>query len=112
MLRDPAGDALPDMADELLQRLVLVLVEDLAAEGDRQQREAVLLHHVDAAVVVVEDRVELFGDRGGDLVDVVEAGEGRRHAVQHVQLRDESKVRRLGGSRMGLLASRHGPEPP
>ena len=85
--RDGAGDALADPGDEALEVLALVLGEELAAERDRQQQVLRRVHQVHAAVVVVDDRAELRGDRGADLADVAERVQGRGEAVQHVELR-------------------------
>jgi hypothetical protein len=111
MFRDPPGDALPDLSDQLLERLVRVLVEDLASERDGQQSPPVFLHHVDPAIVIVEDRSELFGDRGSDLRHVVHARQGGGHAVQHVELCDEAEISRRRGCLFDVIASCHGPRP-
>lgn len=91
------GEALPHVGHELLVGLALVLGE-LAPERDRLERPPVLGEQVDAAVVVVDEGLQLGGDRLRDLTDVAEAAQAQRQAVEHPELR--------GGARLGWRAGR------
>ena len=83
---DPARHPFTDLGDELLQGLLLVLVEDLATERDREQGVTVGLQQVHAAVVVVDDRAQLVGDGGAHLFHAAHGVQGGGQAVQHVEL--------------------------
>ena len=85
---DGSRDAFADRRDELVEGLFLVLGEQLALEGDRQQGLAVGLQEVDPAVVVVEDRSKLRRDRRADLLDVAQGVQLGAETVEHVELRD------------------------
>jgi hypothetical protein len=103
-----AGDALADLAGELLDALVLVRV-DVAAPGDRH--ELVSGDDVDAAAVVVDEHPELVDDRLADLPHVVQAVELARQALQHLQVRDRAHVapaRRRRRPLAGLLLEEDG----
>jgi hypothetical protein len=96
-LRDVPGDPLPDMRDQLVERLVLVLPQG-PPEGDGQQRDAIGVHQEDPAVVVVDEGPELVRDGFADLTDVVQAAELRRERLERAQVRH----------RADLAAGRHG----
>ena len=124
--RDVPGDPLPEPRHERGEGLGRVVGEQLTPEGDREQRVTVGLEQVDPAVVVVDDRPELSGDRGRDLLDIAEHVERGREVVQHVQLGDGTDVvaqplrlwsrclchgspRRVGDE--GMLSRAHPPGP-
>ena len=65
-------------------------VREVAAERDRC--EVVPVAEVDAAVVVVDQLAELVRDRGGDLLDLEQAAELGRDAVQHLEVGDRPQV--------------------
>ena len=79
-----------------IERLLPVLVEQLAAERDRRQGVSVGLQQVDPAVVVVDDRAQLGRDRLADLADVIEGVQGRGQVVQHVELRTPTETLAAG----------------
>ena len=112
MLRDMPCDALADLGDQRLDRVLLVVGEHLAAERNRIQREVVRLQEVHAAAVVVDDRSELGGDRRADLRGVTQGIQLRGEAVEHVELRHRAEsvggVGELpGGLSRHLVALRH-----
>ena len=98
---DRPGDALADLGDQGVEVFLGVLGRELAAERDRHQRRPVL-EQVDPAVVVVDDRAELAGDRAADLGGVGQDVQLRGEAVQHVELRvGPLSVSRAAGVRAG-----------
>ena len=123
--RDVPGDPLAEPGHEGGEGLGRVVGEQLTSEGDREQRVTVGLEQVDPAVVVIDDRPELCGDRRRDLLDIAEHVERGRQVVQHVQLGDGPDVvaqplrfwsrclchgspRRVGDE--GMLSRAHPPE--
>ena len=74
--------------------------------AERNRPEVVSVAEEDAAVVVVDQLPELVGDRGSDLVDLEQAAELARDAVQHLQVGDRADVlasRRRRGRALALV---------
>ncbi len=88
-LGNPAGEAFPELAGEILGALLRVLAER-ALEGDRE--EGVAVGDVDPAVVVVDQAAELVHDHGADLAHVVQAVQAAGEALQHLQVGDGTDV--------------------
>ena len=101
--RDVAGDTLADTRLQHVHRRSRR--GQVAAERDRAEVVAVADEH--AAVVVVDQKPELVGDRRADLRDVVQAAELRRDAVEHLEVRDRAELRapRVDGCRGPLAAA-------
>ena len=83
---DVARDAFADLRDQLIQVFFGVLGRELAAERDRHQA-GLVLQEVHAAVVVIDDRPQLRGDRVADLGRLGQHVQLRGEAVEHVELR-------------------------
>ena len=98
------GDTFADALAEDVEERVHVRGE-IAEEGHRD--ELVAVDDEDAAVVVVDERPELRGDRVADLAHVVEPVQSSGQALQHLQVRDRAHVpldpRRIGPPRPDLV---------
>ena len=90
-LGDAAGDTGAERDQQRLEGLALVL-RQLPAERDRDEQLAVLGEQVDAAVVVLDDRVQLGRDRLADLPDVVQLVQALGQAVEHPKLRERPQL--------------------
>ena len=109
-LGDAPGDAGAERDQQRLEGLALVLRE-LPAERDRDEHLAILGEQVDAAVVVLDDRVQLGRDRLADLPDVVQLVQALGQAVEHAKLRERPQLigeRRPGGRPAVRLHLSHG----
>ena len=99
------GDTFPDAFAEDVERVGVHARGEIAEEGDRD--ELVAVDDEDAAVVVVDERPELRGDRVADLAHVVEPVQPPGQALQHLQVRDGAHVpldpRRIGPPRPVLV---------
>ena len=71
VLRDPTGEALADLAPELVDRHILDAHEH-ALEGDRLADLRRVVDPVDPDVVVVDEAAGLGHDRRGDALDVLD----------------------------------------
>jgi len=81
----PTGDALTDLHDQGFHGLAPVLGA-VAAESDRDQCLSVDRQQVHPTVVIVDQGPKLRGERGADLLDVVQSVQPHRQGVHHPQL--------------------------
>ncbi len=99
--RHPAGDPLAEADPELVRGLVVELA-DQAAHRDRHE-PAIRSQAVDADVVVLDELVELVGDRGPDLALAREARQLRAQLLDRLQVR---RPRRHPFEVLGVLDGR------